>query len=170
VPERTGAPAGVRIDVESVSHRVGRGRPDRSGQRGRQTLRNIPLTVRYDGVDRHANPGAFRSSLGYVPQDDIIHRQLPLARTLRHAARLRLAGIAVELLTGPRVFSSTSRPRASTRRPAGPGVRRGGGDPRRRLRPWRTRRHCVPGGAAAPCSAGRGGTVAYWNMCPCLRR
>jgi ABC-type multidrug transport system ATPase subunit len=28
--------------------------------------------------------------VGYVPQDDIIHRELPLARTLRYAARLRL--------------------------------------------------------------------------------
>jgi ABC-type multidrug transport system ATPase subunit len=28
--------------------------------------------------------------VGYVPQDDIIHTQLPLARTLRYAARLRL--------------------------------------------------------------------------------
>ncbi|MGK5683191.1 ATP-binding cassette domain-containing protein [Actinoplanes sp. URMC 104] len=27
--------------------------------------------------------------IGYVPQDDIIHQQLPLARTLRYAARLR---------------------------------------------------------------------------------
>jgi ABC-type multidrug transport system ATPase subunit len=29
-------------------------------------------------------------SFGYVPQDDIIHHELPLARTLRYAARLRL--------------------------------------------------------------------------------
>jgi ABC-type multidrug transport system ATPase subunit len=47
-------------------------------------------TVRYDGVDYYANPEAFRSSLGYVPQDDIIHRELPLARILRYAAWLRL--------------------------------------------------------------------------------
>jgi ABC transport system ATP-binding/permease protein len=44
-------------------------------------------TVRYDGVACHANLDAIRSSLGYVPQDDIIHRELPLERTLRHAAR-----------------------------------------------------------------------------------
>jgi ABC transport system ATP-binding/permease protein len=31
-----------------------------------------------------------RSDVGYVPQDDIIHRDLPLARTLRYAAQLRL--------------------------------------------------------------------------------
>ncbi|TDD68665.1 ATP-binding cassette domain-containing protein, partial [Actinomadura darangshiensis] len=37
--------------------------------------------VRYDG-------GA--GSLGYVPQDDIVHREMPLRRTLRYAAGLRL--------------------------------------------------------------------------------
>ncbi len=46
--------------------------------------------VRFDGVDVHANAGAFRNALGYVPQDDIIHTDLPLERTLRYAARLRL--------------------------------------------------------------------------------
>ncbi|MEU8424430.1 ATP-binding cassette domain-containing protein [Micromonospora sp. NPDC048835] len=40
-------------------------------------------TVTYDGT---AGAGA----IGVVPQDDIIHRELPLARTLRYAARLRL--------------------------------------------------------------------------------
>ncbi|MGC5286387.1 ATP-binding cassette domain-containing protein [Micromonospora sp. DT231] len=40
--------------------------------------------VTYDGA---APAGA----IGFVPQDDIIHRELPLSRTLRHAARLRLA-------------------------------------------------------------------------------
>jgi ABC-type multidrug transport system ATPase subunit len=47
-------------------------------------------SVRFDGVDVYANLGNFRSVLGYVPQDDIIHADLPLARTLRYAARLRL--------------------------------------------------------------------------------
>ncbi|WP_433268682.1 ATP-binding cassette domain-containing protein [Micromonospora vinacea] len=40
-------------------------------------------TVRYDGT-------AAAGTIGVVPQDDIIHRELPLARTLRYAARLRL--------------------------------------------------------------------------------
>ncbi|MEV4630443.1 ATP-binding cassette domain-containing protein [Micromonospora sp. NPDC049523] len=31
------------------------------------------------------------ATVGYVPQDDIIHHELPLERTLRYAARLRLA-------------------------------------------------------------------------------
>ena len=47
-------------------------------------------SVRFDGVDLHANPGTFRSVLGYVPQDDIIHADLPLKRMLGYAARLRL--------------------------------------------------------------------------------
>ena len=47
-------------------------------------------SVRFDGIDLHANLGTFRSVLGYVPQDDIVHADLPLQRTLRYAARLRL--------------------------------------------------------------------------------
>ncbi|MDG9676624.1 ATP-binding cassette domain-containing protein [Micromonospora sp. DH14] len=40
-------------------------------------------TVTYDGT-------AATGAIGVVPQDDIIHRELPVARTLRYAARLRL--------------------------------------------------------------------------------
>ena len=47
-------------------------------------------SVQFDGTDVYANLGMFRSVLGYVPQDDIIHTDLPLHRTLRYAARLRL--------------------------------------------------------------------------------
>ena len=39
--------------------------------------------VRVDGAPRHAG-------VGYVPQDDIIHGEMPLRRTLQYAARLRL--------------------------------------------------------------------------------
>lgn len=46
--------------------------------------------VRFDGVDATEHRRAFRSAIGYVPQDDIIHRDLPLRSTLRYAARLRL--------------------------------------------------------------------------------
>ena len=48
-------------------------------------------SVRFDGIDVYDNLKTFRSVLGYVPQDDIIHADLPLHRTLRYAARLRLA-------------------------------------------------------------------------------
>src|SRR5215212_9955949 len=47
-------------------------------------------SVLYDGVDYYRNLGAYRSSLGYVPQEDIIHRELSLASTLRYSAGLRL--------------------------------------------------------------------------------
>jgi ABC-type multidrug transport system ATPase subunit len=46
--------------------------------------------VWFDGVELYRNLDAFRSLLGYVPQEDIIHAELPLERTLRYAARLRL--------------------------------------------------------------------------------
>ncbi|HLG12748.1 MAG TPA: ATP-binding cassette domain-containing protein [Dehalococcoidia bacterium] len=46
--------------------------------------------VRYDGRDYYENIDEFRHALGYVPQDDIIHRDLPLETTLRYSAHLRL--------------------------------------------------------------------------------
>jgi ABC-type multidrug transport system ATPase subunit len=150
---------GLRIEAIGVSQRV---------RSGRRTLHDISLTIERGelvaivggsgtgkttlldtlaGI-RPTVAGAVRYSrplnFGYVPQDDIIHRELPLATTLRYAARLRLpkgtssaeidavvrdvlaaldltdraglrvgslsggqrrrAGIAVELLTRPRVF------------------------------------------------------------------
>ncbi|KRE32223.1 ABC transporter ATP-binding protein [Mycobacterium sp. Soil538] len=43
--------------------------------------------IRFDG----SAPGAFgEDGVGYVPQDDIIHLEMPLRRTLRYAAQLRL--------------------------------------------------------------------------------
>ncbi|QYB04085.1 ATP-binding cassette domain-containing protein [Rhodococcus sp. USK10] len=45
--------------------------------------------VRHDGVVRGVRVSA-DSRIGYVPQDDIIHLEMPLRRTLRYAARLRL--------------------------------------------------------------------------------
>ena len=46
--------------------------------------------VRFDSADLYSNLRTFRTVLGYVPQDDIIHVDLPLEHTLRYAARLRL--------------------------------------------------------------------------------
>jgi ABC-type multidrug transport system ATPase subunit len=46
--------------------------------------------VAFDGADLQANLSALRSLIGYVPQEDIIHTDLPLRTTLRYAARLRL--------------------------------------------------------------------------------
>ncbi|MEX2236480.1 MAG: ATP-binding cassette domain-containing protein [Dehalococcoidia bacterium] len=47
-------------------------------------------SVHYNGLSLYDNPGLFRSVLGYVPQDDIIHPELTVERTLYYAARLRL--------------------------------------------------------------------------------
>ncbi len=42
------------------------------------------------GVDVDGDPDDSGSTIGYVPQDDIIHRDLPVRATLRYAAQLRL--------------------------------------------------------------------------------
>ena len=47
-------------------------------------------TVRYDGLDIAQHGRRFRTLVGYVPQDDIIHKDLAVETTLRYAARLRL--------------------------------------------------------------------------------
>jgi ABC transport system ATP-binding/permease protein len=47
-------------------------------------------SVFYNGQDYYHNSAAFSTQLGYVPQDDIIHRELTVERALYYAARLRL--------------------------------------------------------------------------------
>ncbi|WP_236601885.1 FHA domain-containing protein [Ktedonobacter sp. SOSP1-52] len=47
-------------------------------------------TVLYNGQDYYHNLAAFSTQLGYVPQDDIIHRELTVEHALYYAARLRL--------------------------------------------------------------------------------
>lgn len=46
--------------------------------------------VLVNGVDLYDNFDAYRTDLGYVPQDDIIHKELPIARALSYSAQLRL--------------------------------------------------------------------------------
>src|SRR6266542_3167261 len=46
--------------------------------------------VLVNGDDYYRNFDAYRTVLGYVPQDDIIHRTLPVDRALGYAAELRL--------------------------------------------------------------------------------
>ncbi|HEU5099807.1 MAG TPA: FHA domain-containing protein, partial [Roseiflexaceae bacterium] len=46
--------------------------------------------VLINGDDYYRNFDAYRTVLGYVPQDDIIHRTLPVDRALGYAAQLRL--------------------------------------------------------------------------------
>jgi ABC-type multidrug transport system ATPase subunit len=119
-PSASAAPRGVRIEVEELSRRVRvRNRGELTlldavsftispgelvaivgpSGAGKTTLLEAmagitPATagcVRFDGIDVYTNLKTFRSVLGYVPQDDIIHADLPVHRTLRYAARLRLA-------------------------------------------------------------------------------
>ncbi len=46
--------------------------------------------VLYNGVDLYANLESLKSIIGFVPQEDIMHRQLTARRCLEYAARLRL--------------------------------------------------------------------------------
>jgi len=107
------APGGVRVDAVDVSRRIG-GRQilhklslsvepgelvaiaGGSGA-GKTTLLEILAglqlpsegELRHDGAARRSRVSA-GSAIGYVPQDDIIHLEMPLRRTLRYAALLRL--------------------------------------------------------------------------------
>ena len=47
-------------------------------------------TVLYNGQDYYKHLAAFSTQLGYVPQEDIIHRDLTVVRALYYAAKLRL--------------------------------------------------------------------------------
>ena len=49
-------------------------------------------TVLYNGEDYYHNLVAFTSQIGYVPQEDVVHRELTVERALYYAARLRLPG------------------------------------------------------------------------------
>ncbi len=53
-------------------------RPAQSGQ------------VSYNAQDFYANRAAFAGQMGYVPQDDIVHKDLTVERALYYAAKLRL--------------------------------------------------------------------------------
>ena len=46
--------------------------------------------VLVEGEDLYQNFDAYRSQIGYVPQDDILHKELSVEQALRYSARLRL--------------------------------------------------------------------------------
>jgi ABC-type multidrug transport system ATPase subunit len=52
--------------------------------------------VLVNGQDLYQNYDAFRSELGYVPQDDIMHRELTVQQALDYAAKLRMPGDTTE--------------------------------------------------------------------------
>ncbi len=47
-------------------------------------------TILLNGTPLYENFSAFRTTLGYVPQDDILHKELPVQKALEYAAALRL--------------------------------------------------------------------------------
>lgn len=47
-------------------------------------------TVQINGEDLRTNFNIYRTQIGYVPQDDIIHKSLTVAEVLTYAAKLRL--------------------------------------------------------------------------------
>ena len=60
--------------------------------------------VLVNGEDLYDNFAAYRSILGYVPQDDIIHNLLPVRSALTYAARLRLPDA-----TGPEIEARVNK-------------------------------------------------------------
>ncbi|HLW01758.1 MAG TPA: FHA domain-containing protein [Ktedonobacterales bacterium] len=46
--------------------------------------------VLYNGQEYYRNLAAFNTQIGYVPQDDIVHRDLTVERALYYAAKIRL--------------------------------------------------------------------------------
>ncbi len=49
-------------------------------------------SVLYNGLDYYRNLAAFSGQIGYVPQDDIVHRDLTVESALYYAAKMRLPG------------------------------------------------------------------------------
>lgn len=47
-------------------------------------------SVQYNGVDLYGAFDVFRAGIGYVPQQDIVHRKITVRDALRYTARLRL--------------------------------------------------------------------------------
>jgi ABC-type multidrug transport system ATPase subunit len=65
---------------------------------GKTTLMDVMSGVRpatsgqvlYNGRDYYQDVDQYRHTLGYVPQDDILHTEMPLRLTLHYAGKLRL--------------------------------------------------------------------------------
>jgi ABC-type multidrug transport system ATPase subunit/pSer/pThr/pTyr-binding forkhead associated (FHA) protein len=112
--ERTTGLAGVEIEayklarragliaiLDNVSLKIDRGQfvailgPSGSGKSSLlDTLTGLRPAdsgvIRFDGIDFYQEYDRLRSLLGYVPQDDIVHRELTVSEALLFSARLRL--------------------------------------------------------------------------------
>jgi ABC-type multidrug transport system ATPase subunit len=107
IPARGCAPSpGARVDAVDVSRRVGNRRilqplsltvepgelvaiAGGSGA-GKSTLLETLAGLQPPDTGEVLLDGTRGTRIGYVPQEDIIHLEMPLRRTLRYAARLRL--------------------------------------------------------------------------------
>ncbi len=116
------APGGVRIDAVGLTKTIGGGQTTllrdvsftiRSRElvaivgasgAGKSTLMNAltgfqPVSsgqVLLNGDDSYQHFDAWREKLGYVPQDDLVHRQLTVAQGLYYTARIRLPAATIE--------------------------------------------------------------------------
>ncbi len=88
---------------------------------GKSTLLDVLAGVRVPeiGVVRHNNAPIVREHIGYVPQDDVVHRDLTVMSTLRYAARLRLprgtTNMEIELAVSDAIHSLELEHRADVR-------------------------------------------------------
>ena len=71
--------------------------------------------VRYDGEDFSRHPGRLRALIGYVPQEDIVHRELTVTEALEYSARLRLPARTPGFETRKLVAQTISRLGLETR-------------------------------------------------------
>ncbi len=60
-------------------------------------------SVLYNGQEYYRNMAAFNTQIGYVPQEDIVHRDLSVERALYYAAKLRLPGDFTDEQTEQRI-------------------------------------------------------------------
>jgi len=60
------------------------------------TIKPTVGSVHINDIDIHSNRDFFKGFIGYVPQDDIIHRELTVGKSLSYNADLRLASMSQE--------------------------------------------------------------------------
>jgi ABC-type multidrug transport system ATPase subunit len=61
-------------------------------------MRPTEGSVLVNGIDLHANFDAMRGHIGYVPQDDIVHRKLTVYEACYYTAKLRMKGLSEQEL------------------------------------------------------------------------
>ncbi len=74
--------------------------------------------VLLNGADLYREFAALKASVGYVPQDDLVHRELTVAQSLDYTARLRLPPDTTPEERARRVAQVRARTRPSTASPA----------------------------------------------------